>query len=159
MKKMFAFVLAAALLATTGITASARACMPESCGGQRRQQVCIQQQTDPAARGYGGAGSGMGLHTCGQGNSFVDADGDGICDNCGQGNSFVDADGDGICDHRGNGNSFVDADGDGICDHRGQGNSFVDADGDGVCDNRPSGSSAGGSHRGGCHGGRGRRHC
>lgn len=40
---------------------------------------------------------------------FVDADGDGVCDNCGQGMgnpnaprlNFVDADGDGICDNMG----------------------------------------------------------
>lgn len=53
--------------------------------------------------------------------NFVDADGDGICDNtglpvgvrpeyAGQGLGFVDADGDGINDN------FIDADGDGICD-------------------------------------------
>jgi hypothetical protein len=65
---------------------------------------------------------------------FVDANGDGICDN------FVDANGDGVCDNcgkyangsgQGNGtcSKFVDANGDGICDN------FVDANGDGVCDN------------------------
>ena len=62
----------------------------------------------------------------GPGTGFVDADGDGICDNTGlpvgvrpgagmgqgQGVGFVDADGDGINDN------FIDADGDGICDLR-----------------------------------------
>ncbi len=46
---------------------------------------------------------------CGKGNgAFVDANGDGLCDNvgsgCGNGYYFVDADGDGICDNYG---SFI----------------------------------------------------
>jgi len=69
--------------------------------------------------------------------------------------SFVDEDGDGICDNyigeyggRGMGVAgvtFVDEDGDGICDNYdgeyggrgmgGTGDDFVDEDGDGVCDN------------------------
>lgn len=66
---------------------------------------------------------------CGVSCSFVDADGDGICDNyaaqlCGTGAGFVDADGDGICDNYGTygcgmGAGYVDADGDGICDNYG----------------------------------------
>lgn len=66
---------------------------------------------------------------CGVSYTFVDADGDGICDNygtygCGMGAGFVDADGDGICDNYGTygcgaGTGFVDADGDGICDNYG----------------------------------------
>jgi len=44
-------------------------------------------------RGNGGSGAG------GTGTGFVDADGDGICDNCGNGMGFVDADGDGVCDN------------------------------------------------------------
>lgn len=58
---------------------------------------------------------------------YVDANGDGICDNCvGNGRcvGFVDANGDGICDNRGT---------------NGQGAGYVDADGDGVCDNRAAG--------------------
>ena len=55
--------------------------------------------------------------------------------------NYVDADGDGICDNRGmngRGGRYVDADGDGICDNRGTngcGGKYVDADGDGICDN------------------------
>ncbi|MFZ3383593.1 MAG: hypothetical protein WA144_06675 [Candidatus Methanoperedens sp.] len=53
------------------------------------------------------------------GPGFVDADGDGICDN------MIDENGDGINDqrgyrgagHMGKGAGFVDSDGDGICDH------------------------------------------
>ncbi|MEG0095907.1 MAG: hypothetical protein RR671_00300 [Raoultibacter sp.] len=77
---------------------------------------------------------------------YVDADGNGVCDNAGQGN--------------GNGQGFVDADGNGLCDNagqgggRGQGNGagYVDADGNGVCDNAGQGGG-----RGGNGGGRGHR--
>ncbi len=53
----------------------------------------------------------------GNGPGFVDADGDGVCDN------FVDEDGDGVCDNAGSGQGpgFVDEDGDGVCDHAGTG--------------------------------------
>lgn len=100
----------------------------------------------------------------GTGAAFVDADGDGVCDNAGTGMGhawgFVDENGDGVNDN------FVDADGDGICDNEGQnlgygrsaktaagqgsgtmqrgrsgqngqgmrGSAFVDADGNGICD-------------------------
>ena len=69
--------------------------------------------------------------------SFVDEDGDGVCDNYTEG-------GKGLGYGRGSGENFVDEDGDGICDNyteggRGLGTrareNFVDADGDGVCDN------------------------
>lgn len=75
---------------------------------------------------------------------YVDADGDGVCDNygsgyCGNGAGYVDADGDGVCDNRGTGNGI----GNGAGVHHGYGPSstadrpgYVDADGDGVCDNR-----------------------
>ena len=45
----------------------------------------------------------------GRGRNFVDANGDGVCDNygtgtgCGRGQYFVDADGDGVCDNYGTG--------------------------------------------------------
>lgn len=57
---------------------------------------------------------------------YVDADGDGSCDNFASGGArgsrsanFIDEDGDGICDNRGTGTGFVDADGDGVCDNQG----------------------------------------
>jgi len=77
--------------------------------------------------------------------SFIDEDGDGVCDNSGRSlgrgqgwgkmyrTNFVDEDGDGICDN------CVDEDGDGICDNCANGENFVDADGDGVCDNLADG--------------------
>ena len=76
-----------------------------------------------AAAQYG-QGSGAG------GAQYVDANGDGMCDNIGTRPGFVDADGDGVCDNlddfgRGRGGcgcgdrAFVDSDGDGICDNVG----------------------------------------
>ncbi len=98
---------------------------------------------------------------------FIDADGDGICDNRsmglhrGSGKSFVDADGNGICDtcggegkclSRGQAKGFTDSDGDGICDKRESSKglkrgrtdmqhsaNFIDRNGDGVCDNAGKG--------------------
>ena len=52
------------------------------------------------------------------GRNFVDADGDGICDNYGSngcGNGYCNGNGNGYCN--GNGNGYVDADGDGVCDN------------------------------------------
>ena len=101
------------------------------------------------------AGSGRGH--CGNGNSgsgrsisgnyaesvcqyYVNADGDGICDNCGT-----------SCTGTGSGHRYhyVDADGDGVCDNAGTGNgsgnryNYVDADGDGICDNAGTGARQG----------------
>lgn len=91
------------------------------------------------------AGPRCGHHAAyagGSGCAYVDANGDGICDNrgtyhrgymAGTGCAYVDANGDGICDSCGayrqyhmagsgcGGYYFVDADGDGICDHYGLG--------------------------------------
>ena len=116
------------------------------------------------------------------GRYFVDADGDGICDNFGSMCMYADADGDGICDScgmyhwcsmagTGCGRNFVDTDGDGVCDNyltgQGRGNGrgngtqggryFADADGDGVCDNYVPGQGRGGYGCGGrCGNGGGR---
>ncbi len=73
------------------------------------------------------------------GKHYVDADGNGVCDNYG-------SHGHGYVMHSGHGKGYVDADGDGVCDnysshgcgyvmHSGHGKGYVDADGDGVCDN------------------------
>ena len=60
-----------------------------------------------AAGGHHGAGC-AGTGCAGRGWNYVDADGDGVCDNlgtgtCGHGQYCVDADGDGVCDHLGTG--------------------------------------------------------
>lgn len=91
----------------------------------------------------------------GMGRNYVDADGDGVCDNWGT-CSYVDADGDGVCDNWGT-CGYVDEDGDGICDNcgvahgnylAGNGRYFIDADGDGVCDNYAAGCLKRGRGRG-----------
>ena len=86
----------------------------------------------------------------------------------GCGRCFVDADGDGVCDNAGSRCAYVDADGDGICDVCGAahtqsgGGYFVDEDGDGICDNYRSGQGRGCGRGGQCgrgngfRGGRGR---
>lgn len=86
----------------------------------------------------------------GCGRQFVDADGDGVCDNAGAMCGYVDEDGDGVCDLCGAGRGGCPA---------GAGTAFVDEDG--VCDNLGSGRGRGagrGGLRGGCgfRGGRGR---
>lgn len=84
--------------------------------------------------------------------------------------NFVDADGDGICDNSGSMCIYTDADGDGICDNCGSyhwcgmagigcGGNFVDEDSDGICDNYVAGQCRGnGRGRYGCgfRGGRNR---
>jgi hypothetical protein len=90
--------------------------------------------------------------------NWVDANGDGVCDNytgspkMNHGKvkpNFVDADGDGICDNntgtlKGNGRrlNFVDADGDGVCDNVGTAVPQQLQDGSGV------GTKTGGRRRG-----------
>lgn len=111
----------------------------------------------------------------GGGRYFVDADGDGICDNSGSVCIYADADRNGVCDvcgvnHgiclTGEGTAFADADGDGICDNCGAyhwrsmagigcGENFVDTDGDGVCDNYVSGQCGGNGRGNGAQGRRG----
>lgn len=61
--------------------------------------------------------------------SFIDADGDGACDNALTAGNYVDENNDGICDNRKNENK---SQGPGIK----KGTDFIDADEDGVCDNR-----------------------
>ncbi len=79
---------------------------------------------------------------------YVDADGDGICDNWENGTG-----GQGYGAGNGDGYGFVDADGDGVCDNWdeawcGCGQGFVDENGDGVCDNW-AGKWSGGGQGGG----------
>ena len=89
-------------------------------------------------------GGHHGRQTC---INYVDADGNGICDNCGSlrancygyagCTNYVDADGNGICDNCGS--LRANCHGYAGCIN------YVDADGNGICDNC-------GSLRGNCHG-------
>ena len=107
--------------------------------------LAAQSPLGSAVCGRPYAGACQTLRNACSGWNFVDADGDGVCDNWGSGNQrlrtpgcglgqgagFVDADGDGVCDNWGSGNQRLRTPGCGL----GQGAGFVDADGDGVCDN------------------------
>ncbi len=117
--------------------------------------------------------SKLRLHQNSEGTNFVDADGDGVCDNepaeagTRRGNrglerpNFVDADGDGICDNEGAGlgngsgnglkRNFVDADGDGVCDNFGTESSRLRQnlkDGSGTGEMMQSASKKGNGRRG-----------
>ena len=80
----------------------------------------------------------------GRGFRFQDANTDGVCE------SFVDEDGDGVCDQMGTrGNRYQDEDADGVCDN------FVDEDGGGVCDMMGAGQAEGRGRAGSAQFGRG----
>ena len=91
------------------------------------------------------------------GRAFVDADGDGVCDDCGfeagACRGYVDENADGICDNyadgAGCGRGYVDADGDGVCDRSGSG----------ACGQGGNGSQGFGAGQGGGYGmGHGGKH-
>lgn len=69
--------------------------------------------------------AGLATTAMARGRNYVDADGNGVCDNYGTGcgRNYVDADGDGVCDYYGTGTGryYVDANGDGVCDNYGTG--------------------------------------
>ena len=67
--------------------------------------LILMVPTIAQAAGQGGRNQDPAPHngyTYGTASNFVDADGDGVCDDClGTGVGFVDADGDGVCDNIG----------------------------------------------------------
>lgn len=99
----------------------------------------------PCHNSHHRANSSSGVGYC----SFVDADGDGICDNGDAHCTFTDTDGDGLCDNGDTHCTFTDADGDGICDNCQNKNTHSGT----VCANGCTRIAAGG-HRAGHHGGR-----
>ena len=80
------------------------------------------------------------------GRYYVDADGDGVCDNAGSRRAYVDEDGDGACDICGAEHGSCPA---------GRGTAFADEDHDGICDNFQSGQGQGCGYGRGSQGGRG----
>lgn len=105
MKRIVMSVLAVLLVLSAGApTASA-------AGHEHRQsrtQSCISNNTR--------------IENCANACYYVDADGDGICDNCDNHCSgcgkICDKNSDGICDNCGTHAHFTDEDDDGICDLR-----------------------------------------
>lgn len=69
---------------------------------------------------------------------FVDADGDGICDNRNASYGYIDANDDGICDNRGANSEQEKTAVQAGCGKAKQGKQFIDNDGDGICDNKTS---------------------
>ena len=97
-----------------------------------------------SGNGYGNGQAQVGIAaTTNIGNNYVDANGDGICDNHGTNcGNHVDANGDGICDNHGtNCGNYVDTNGDGVCDNYGTNGSYGHHGGRGM-----------GHHNGGHHG-------
>lgn len=97
---------------------------------------------DKGVRSTRQAAAASATSACNAGIFYIDANGDGVCDNYstnGQGAAFVDADGDGVCDNHSTNYSA-----------NGQGAAFVDADRDGVCDNTGArqGAGSGGARNG-----------
>lgn len=141
MKKLLTGFAAAALV----LTFTATSALAASHHGRAVSRVCNGLQT------------GWTRPAC----SFVDSNGDGICDNYGNGNChhegcFVDNNGDGICDNYGGGNchhegNFVDSNGDGVCDNYGGGNCHHQGQGWG--NGNGNGNGWGGGHHGQGHGG------
>ncbi len=84
-------------------------------------------------------GACVGTSTC-----YVDADGDGVCDN------YAERGGNGY--GNGNGGGYVDADGDGVCDNYGTGNGYGNGNGNGAGNGSGAGNGARGHHGGGHHG-------
>ena len=120
MKKLLTGFAAAALV----LTFTATSALAASHHGRAVSRVCNGLQT------------GWTRPAC----SFVDNNGDGICDNYGNGN----------CHHEGN---FVDSNGDGVCDNYGGGNCHHQGQGWGNGNGNGSGNGWGGGHHGQGHGG------
>ena len=104
---------------------------------QKMKKILVGALTAAVVLTAGGAVWAAGGR--GTGWRYVNANGDGVCDNQGTGYCWVDENNDGICDNQGAGCRWVDADGDGICDNQGTGWRYVDENGDGICDNQGAG--------------------
>lgn len=106
MKRIVMGVLAALLVLSAGAPAA-------SAAGHGHRQSSVQSCITDNTR----------IKNCANACNYVDADGDGICDNCdnhcsGCGN-MCDKNSDGICDNCGTHTHFTDEDCDGICDNCG----------------------------------------
>ena len=139
MRKIWLGVMCGGLAALT-LTASGFAA-PAAQGGDIQKALAEMQ---PVPVGFG------------QAQNYVDADGDGACDNWDAAQPGADPGATNLT-WGSQGQNYVDADGDGVCDNWAGGyGGYVDADGDGVCDNWESGTRprAGAGRGRGYHGGR-----
>ena len=114
--------------------------------------LAAQSPLGSAACGRPYAGACQTLRDACSGWNFVDADGDGVCDNWGSGNQRLRTPGCGL----GQGQGFIDADNDGVCDNwngqgagvqRGQGRGLGQGQGQGHGNGNGNGSGWGRGNR------------
>lgn len=114
--------------------------------------LAAQSPLGSAACGRPYAGACQTLRDACSGWNFVDADGDGVCDNWGSGNQRLRTPGCGL----GQGQGFIDADNDGVCDNwNGQGAGVQRGQGRGLGQGQGQGHGNGNGNGGGW--GRGNR--
>lgn len=114
--------------------------------------LAAQSPLGSAACGRPYAGACQTLRDACSGWNFVDADGDGVCDNWGSGNQRLRTPGCGL----GQGQGFIDADNDGVCDNwNGQGAGVQRGQGRGLGQGQGQGQGHGNGSGGGW--GRGNR--
>ena len=116
--------------------------------------LAAQSPLGSAACGRPYAGACQTLRDACSGWNFVDADGDGVCDNWGSGNQRLRTPGCGL----GQGAGFVDADNDGVCDNwNGQGAGVQRGQGRGLGQGQGQGQGHGNGNGNGGGWGRGNR--
>ena len=116
--------------------------------------LAAQSPLGSAACGRPYAGACQTLRDACSGWNFVDADGDGVCDNWGSGNQRLRTPGCGL----GQGQGFIDADGDGVCDNwNGQGAGVQRGQGRGLGQGQGQGQGHGNGNGNGGGWGRGNR--
>ena len=169
--KKSTFVIVAVLVVALCVPAVAFAALtpsPQRGHHEAAPVAAAQRNDDRPARGGEGDAVQRGYHhpegRQGSCDAFVDADGDGVCDQCAALADEAAADGGVSAGSATDGNAasgscpaFVDADGDGVCDNcaaaDGSCPGYADADSDGVCDNYGEGCPGAGH---GCQNGVGR---
>ena len=116
--------------------------------------LAAQSPLGSAACGRPYAGACQTLRDACSGWNFVDADGDGVCDNWGSGNQRLRTPGCGL----GQGQGFIDADNDGVCDNwNGQGTGVQRGQGRGLGQGQGQGQGHGNGNGNGGGWGRGNR--
>ena len=116
--------------------------------------LAAQSPLGSAVCGRPYAGACQTLRDACSGRNFVDADGDGVCDNWGSGNQRLRTPGCGLSQGAG----FVDADGDGVCDNwNGQGAGVQRGQGRGLGQGQGQGQGHGNGNGNGGGWGRGNR--
>lgn len=116
--------------------------------------LAAQSPLGSAACGRPYAGACQTLRDACSGWNFVDADGNGVCDNWGSGNQRLRTPGCGL----GQGQGFIDADNDGVCDNwNGQGAGVQRGQGRGLGQGQGQGQGHGNGNGNGGGWGRGNR--